>query len=63
MAHVGPAGQVVTPWSLEGAVLGFLADRVSGLWRWREMTLPLAAVYVADVPLLSASPPSSSALS
>jgi hypothetical protein len=48
VARVGPAGQVVAPWSLEGAVLGFLGDRVSGLWRWREITLPLAALYAVD---------------
>ena len=48
MARVGPAGQVVAPSSLEGAVIGFLADRVGGLWRWREITVPLGVLYVAD---------------
>jgi hypothetical protein len=47
MRRRGPAGQVVPPWSLDGAVIKFVVDRVGGLWRWRELTLPLAALYVA----------------
>jgi hypothetical protein len=45
MAHVGPAGQIVAPWSLGGRLLGFLRNRAGGVWRWREITLPLALLY------------------
>jgi hypothetical protein len=45
MAHVGPAGQIVAPWSLRRRLLGFLRNRAGGFWRWREITLPLALLY------------------
>src|SRR5947209_360698 len=43
----GAAGQIVPPWSIDGVLMRFVIDRVGGLWRWRELTLPLAALYLA----------------
>lgn len=43
-----PAGRIVRPRSLKWKLIRFVVvDRVSGLWRWREFTLPLAALYLA----------------
>lgn len=47
MAHGGSAGQVVAPLSLRRKLFGFLCNRVGGLWRWRELTIPLALLYAA----------------
>lgn len=47
MASTGAAGRVVPPRTLWEEALVFLWERVGGLWRWRELTLPPAAVYVA----------------
>jgi hypothetical protein len=43
----GAAGQIVPPRSLDGELVRFVVDRVVGLWRWRELTLPLATLYLA----------------
>lgn len=47
MASTGAAGRVVPPRTLSEEALVLLWERVGGLWRWRELTLPPAAVYVA----------------
>src|SRR6266508_1166157 len=43
----GPAGRIVPPQSRKRRLFEFACDRVGGLWRWRELTLPLAALYLA----------------
>ena len=50
MRRKGPAGQIVPPSSLGGELIKFVVDRLGGLWRWRELTRPLAALYavIAD---------------
>lgn len=47
MARVAAAGRVVPSRTLSEEVLVVLWERAGGLWRWRELTLPPAAVYVA----------------
>jgi hypothetical protein len=47
MARVRAAGRIVRPRSLPRALFALLRDRIGGLWRWRELTLPLALLYVA----------------
>jgi hypothetical protein len=46
MARTRAAGHVVSPRSLVGKLLVFAWERVGGLWRWRELTVPLALVYL-----------------
>src|SRR3990172_1198749 len=47
MASTGPAGRHVPPWSITGGLFELLWSRVTVLWRWRELTVPPAAIYVA----------------
>jgi hypothetical protein len=47
MASTGPAGRHVPPWSISGELSGLVRDRVMGVWRWREFTIPLGSVYLA----------------
>jgi hypothetical protein len=47
MARTRAAGRVVPPRSLVDESLVFAWERAGGLWRWRELTLPLALLYLA----------------
>lgn len=46
MARMGAAGRIVPPWSLSEQLLALLRNRVGGLWRWREFTIPLGLLYI-----------------
>jgi hypothetical protein len=47
MAQVGAAGRIVPPRTVTDELLAFLWERVGGLWRWREITIPIALLYAA----------------
>jgi FtsK/SpoIIIE family len=47
MGRVGAAGRVVPPRSLTDELLAFAWERLGGLWRWRELTIPLALLFLA----------------
>jgi hypothetical protein len=46
MAREGAAGRLVPARSISRKLLVLLRDRVGGVWRWREITLPLLALYL-----------------
>src|SRR5213596_685680 len=47
MRRVGATGRLVRPRSRMHKLLVFLWERLGGLWRWREFTIPFAFVYAA----------------
>jgi FtsK/SpoIIIE family len=47
MGRVGGAGRIVRRRSLVGRLLVLLRERAAGLWRWRDVTVPLVLVYFA----------------
>jgi hypothetical protein len=47
MARTRAAGRIVRPRSLVNRLVVLAWERVAGLWRWRELTVPLALLYVA----------------
>jgi hypothetical protein len=46
MARTRAAGRIVRPRSLVNRLVVFAWERVGGLWRWRELTVPLALLYL-----------------
>jgi hypothetical protein len=47
VARVGAAGRIVPPWSITEELFALVRGRIGGVWRWRELTIPLALLYVA----------------
>jgi len=47
MARTRAAGRIVRPRSVVNRLVVLAWERVAGLWRWRELTVPLALLYVA----------------
>jgi hypothetical protein len=45
---VGAAGRIVPSLSVMEKLFMLLRDRLLGLWRWRELTVPLTALYFAS---------------